>query len=80
MNVVDNQFTHVHLKDLAGGELFEYDAELFMRVVVPSSLSETMDGRPTCVNLQTGRLAKIGWGAYVIPVEADLVVKNRGVT
>ena len=78
MNVINNQPRCVHLSELGGGELFEYDSKLFMRIVVPVSLIEPFKDRPTCIDLQNGRLAKIGWSAYVVPVEADLVVRSDG--
>ena len=77
MNVINNRPRCVQLSQLNGGELFEYDSKLFMRIVVPNSLIEPFKDRPTCTDLQSGRLAKIGWGAYVVPVEADLVVRNN---
>lgn len=82
MIVVDNDFKHTHLRDLKGGELFEFNSTLFMRVVVPLSLTPDdlgMKEKPNCIDIENGRLAWIGWNASVIPVEAELIVKSRGV-
>lgn len=80
MNVIDNRFDSVPLHSIKGGGIFEFNSKLFMRVVVPAAITLdelSLKEKPTCIEVETGRLATIGWNVPVSPIVADLIINRR---